>query len=50
MKPDLSVDTMLKRHVLYVLDIVDGNREEACKLLKISRSTLYRWLDRWRIK
>ena len=41
---DLSLDTIIHRHVEYVLHIHHGNKLRAAKQLNISRSTLYRIL------
>ena len=41
---DSSVTTLAeneRRHILRVMELVDGNKTEACKLLDISRTTLY---------
>jgi DNA-binding NtrC family response regulator len=42
--PDLSLDTIIRQHVQYVLDINRGNKLRAARQLAISRSTLYRIL------
>ncbi len=41
---DLSLDSMIRQHVQYVLDLNRGNKLRAARQLAISRSTLYRIL------
>ena len=41
---DLSLDTVIRQHVQYVLDLNRGNKLRAARQLRISRSTLYRIL------
>ena len=41
---DLSLDTVIRRHVQYVLDLNRGNKLRTARQLQISRSTLYRIL------
>ena len=41
---DLSLDTVIRHHVEYVLEINHGNKLRAARQLRISRSTLYRIL------
>ena len=41
---NLSLDTMIRHHVQYVLDLNHGNKLRAARQLGISRSTLYRIL------
>ncbi|MGH7558026.1 MAG: sigma 54-interacting transcriptional regulator [Gemmatimonadota bacterium] len=38
-----------RQRILAALSVTAGNRRQAARLLGISRSTLYRWLDRHRI-
>jgi len=41
---DLSLDSVIRQHVQYVLDLNRGNKLRAARQLAISRSTLYRIL------
>jgi len=41
---NLSLDTVIRRHVQYVLDFNRGNKLRTARQLQISRSTLYRIL------
>lgn len=41
---DLSLDTVIRQHVQYVLDLNRGNKLRSARQLAISRSTLYRIL------
>jgi DNA-binding NtrC family response regulator len=41
---DLSLDSTIRQHVQYVLDLNHGNKLRAARQLSISRSTLYRIL------
>jgi two-component system response regulator HydG len=43
----LSLDEVDRLHVLRVLEAVNGNREEAARILGISRRTLTRMAQRW---
>ena len=43
---DLSLDAVIRRHVQNVLDLNHGNKLRAARQLRISRSTLYRILNR----
>jgi transcriptional regulator with PAS, ATPase and Fis domain len=45
----LSLEELQRRHVLRVLDSVNGNRAAAARRLRLSRATLKRKLKRWRI-
>lgn len=45
--PDSSLAEVERRHVLSVLQTVDGNREEAARLLGISRKTIDRRCADW---
>jgi transcriptional regulator with PAS, ATPase and Fis domain len=42
---DLSLDSAMKRHVRFVYDHANHNQRRAAKLLRISRSTLARYLQ-----
>ena len=42
---DLSLDSAIKRHVRFVYDHANHNQRRAAKLLRISRSTLARYLQ-----
>jgi transcriptional regulator of acetoin/glycerol metabolism len=41
---NLQLDSMIQRHVQYVLDLNNGNKLRSARQLGISRSTLYRIL------
>ncbi len=41
---NLSLDSIIRRHVEYVLDLNRGNKLRTARQLQISRSTLYRIL------
>jgi transcriptional regulator with PAS, ATPase and Fis domain len=43
----LSLSEVERRHIETVLDAVDGNRQEAARVLGIDRTTLYRKLQRF---
>jgi DNA-binding NtrC family response regulator len=45
----LPLEEVEKRHILKVLDIVGGNKSEAARRLQISRKTLERKLNAWRV-
>ena len=42
------LDEVERRHIAHVLDVVQGNKALASRVLGIDRRTLYRKLDRWR--
>ncbi len=44
----LPLEEVERRHVLRVLDAVKGHREEAAKILQVSRRTLYNKIQRWK--
>lgn len=46
--PLIPVDDVVRRHVLSVLEAVDGNKSLAAEILQIDRKTLYRRLKSWR--
>jgi DNA-binding NtrC family response regulator len=43
----LSLSDVERRHIESVLEAVDGNRQEAARILGIDRTTLYRKLQRF---
>ena len=43
----ISLDEVERRHIENVLRAVDGNRQEAARILGIDRTTLYRKLQRF---
>jgi two-component system response regulator HydG len=45
--PLLSLEEVERRHVMRVLDATGGSREEASRILGISRRTLTRMVQRW---
>jgi transcriptional regulator of acetoin/glycerol metabolism len=42
----LNLDAVIHQHLLYVLDLNQGNKLRTARQLGISRSTLYRLLDK----
>lgn len=44
---DVSLDAAIKRHVLAVLDRVDGDKRAAALLLGVSLKTVYNYLNEW---
>ncbi len=44
----LPLEEVERRHVLRVLEAVKGHREEAARILQISRRTLYNKIQRWK--
>ena len=45
----LSLQVVEKGHILQVLDLVDGNKSKAARILEIHRKTLYAKLDQYRL-
>ncbi len=45
---DLSLETAVKKHLVNVLRLTDGNRSEAARLLGVSRRYLQKSLAKWR--
>lgn len=45
----LSLDSVMKRHILKVLDIAGGNRQKAAEILGVDASTVYRKLKEYGI-
>ena len=45
--PLLSLEEVERRHVMRVLEATGGSREEASRILGISRRTLTRMVQRW---
>ncbi len=50
LRPGLSLDEMEKIVIQRTLEMTNGNREEAARVLKIGERTLYRKLDKYRLK
>ncbi len=48
-KASLSLEEVEKRHILRVLEITEGNRSEAARILRIDRKTLRKKLQKWGI-
>jgi transcriptional regulator with PAS, ATPase and Fis domain len=48
-KSVVSIDDMEKRHIIDALERADWNKAKACKVLGISRDTLYRKLQKYKI-
>jgi transcriptional regulator of acetoin/glycerol metabolism len=42
---NLNLDKVVRQHILYVLDLNQGNKLRTARHLGISRSTLYRILE-----
>lgn len=47
-KSDLTLKCVEKKHIMHVLDLVNGDKSKAAKLLGIGRNTLYRKIDEWK--
>lgn len=45
-----ALDELERRYLIYVLEVVGGNRTRAAEVLKIDRRTLYRMAERYQIK
>lgn len=41
-----NLETLQQRYARYVLEHTEGNKKQAADILGVTRSTLYRWLDR----
>lgn len=41
-----TLETLQQRYAEYVLDHTGGNKKQAAEILGVTRSTLYRWLER----
>jgi transcriptional regulator of acetoin/glycerol metabolism len=46
----MTVEELERRHILRVLELLDGNRTEAAKALGFDRKTLYRKLLRYGVE
>jgi DNA-binding protein Fis len=42
-----TLATLERRYVHQVLEVVEGNKTAAAKVLGVDRRTLYRMLERW---
>jgi DNA-binding NtrC family response regulator len=47
---DLSLDSIVRKHILHVLEQANGNRLQAARMLGITRSTLYKRLDEYGVE
>jgi two-component system response regulator HydG len=48
--PGMPMDDVERIHIMATLELTQGNREEAARLLKIGERTLYRKLDKYGLK
>lgn len=49
-EPILTVDDVIKAHVLDTLKRLHGNQTQTAKALGVDRRTLHRWLDTWKMR